>query len=125
MFSGPSKVKLYFKNLAFLINNHPFVQNYNVIKERISIDEGFSQISIRLVNDFRFEVFEYYDSIKGVTKYRYQLLDTKDSLVSRWDNSSHHKQVNTFPHHVHTTSGVEPYQPKPLIELIDDLDKFW
>ena len=95
------------------------------MKERISLDEGFNQISIELINNFKLEVFEYFDNIKGVVKYRYQLLDSADSFISRWDNSPHHKQIKTFPHHVHTKTGIREYQPKPLIKLMDDLDQFW
>jgi hypothetical protein len=27
-------------------------------------------------------------------------------LICRWDNAPHHKNIKTFPHHVHTSEGV-------------------
>lgn len=28
-------------------------------------------------------------------------------LIIRWDNAPHHREIRTFPHHVHTKDGVK------------------
>ena len=115
----------YFANLGFMIENHPFVIKTELIKERLSQDEGYNQISISLIRNYKLEVFEYYNESKGVTKYRYQLLDNKNSFVARWDNAQHHSDIKTYPDHYHTVTGVEEYNHESLKAVLDQLDKYW
>lgn len=70
-----------------MIESHPFVLKSFLIKERLSQDEGFNNISIALIKDYKLEVFEYYSESKGVTKYRYQLLDSSNNFIAHWDNA--------------------------------------
>ncbi len=115
----------YFANLRFIIENHPFVIKSDLIKERLSQDEGYNQVSITLIRNYKLEVFEYYIESKGVIKYRYQLLDSKKRFVARWDNAPHHSEIKTNPDHYHTVTGVEEYDHKSLKAVLDQLDKFW
>lgn len=43
-------------------------------------------------------------------KYSYHWQSSDGTLRSRWDNSPHHNQFSTYPHHVHTPHGVESSQ---------------
>ena len=56
----------YFANLRFIIENHPFVIKSDLIKERLSQDEGYNQVSITLIRNYKLEVFEYYIESKGI-----------------------------------------------------------
>jgi hypothetical protein len=38
--------------------------------------------------------------------YNYHWQDDKDRLVKRWDNVPHHKEIDSFPHHLHTSETV-------------------
>ena len=73
----------YFENLRFQILKHPFVMNLVIQKERVTQEEGFNKISIKLLKNYRLEVFEYFHFIKGVIKYRYQLLDGSGNFIAR------------------------------------------
>ena len=35
-----------------------------------------------------------------------------------WDNAPHHKEVNSFPHHKHLGSKVEPSNERNLSEVL-------
>jgi hypothetical protein len=35
------------------------------------------------------------------TKYRHHWQDADGNLIRRWDNAPHHKDIATFPHHLH------------------------
>ncbi|MFX1512168.1 MAG: DUF6516 family protein [Promethearchaeota archaeon] len=125
MSSQPSQVRQYFTNLRLLVQAHPYVLDLTLNRERVSQDEGFNQLSVELVKNHRLEVFEYYGVKNGLIKYRYQLLDSKNNLIARWDNAPHHPDINTHPHPLHTPMGVKEHHPKPLPDLLDELDKFW
>ncbi|MBI2664542.1 hypothetical protein HYX10_04335 [Candidatus Woesearchaeota archaeon] len=34
-------------------------------------------------------------------------MDNDNRLIYRWDSAPHHKEVSTFPYHMHTGSGVK------------------
>jgi len=44
-------------------------------------------------------------------------LNKSNELIFRYDNSEHHKELKTFPHHKHTQDGVSEAQ-EPNIEVI-------
>lgn len=39
-----------------------------------------------------------------VSKYRHHWQDKDARIIKRWDNAPHHKQIKTFPHHLHEGS---------------------
>ena len=44
--------------------------------------------------------------LNGKRKYSYHWQDAGGNLISRWDNSPHHKGLSTFPHHKHLPDEV-------------------
>lgn len=44
--------------------------------------------------------------IDGKRKYSYHWQDANGQLIIRWDNSPHHKELSTFPHHRHLSKEV-------------------
>lgn len=56
-------------------------------------------------------------------RYRWQYLDTNDSSIFRYDNAPHHPEVNTFPHHKHTPSGIEPAEPPSPEQIISEVER--
>lgn len=49
---------------------------------------------------------EYFDQHERNYSYHWQ--DKTGKLLVRWDNSPHHKNIPTFPHHKHTGENIEP-----------------
>jgi hypothetical protein len=52
--------------------------------------------------------------------YHYQTAD--GTLIFRYDNSPHHRQIATFPHHKHTTEGIVDSRPLHLIDVLREID---
>lgn len=48
-------------------------------------------------------------------KYRYNFI--VNDLIVRWDNSPHHSDIRTFPHHLHIDSRVLESQ-EPTLEYV-------
>lgn len=38
--------------------------------------------------------------------YSYHLQDQQNELIQRWDNSPHHREIETFPHHTHLDNKI-------------------
>lgn len=52
-------------------------------------------------------------------EYRFQYMGEDKSLICRWDSAPHHKEVLTFPYHLHTKKGVKESKKVNLIHLLD------
>jgi hypothetical protein len=64
------------------------------------------RIKYRLQKAQRLEFAEYVQMQAGavvVITYNYQWQDAHGVLIKRWDNVPHHKELNSFPHHLHVS----------------------
>jgi Family of unknown function (DUF6516) len=65
------------------------------------------------------EFIEIKNNIAVLIKYKYQWQSENGDLISRWDNVPHHKEIKTFPHHMHNENGVAPCSNMDLKTVID------
>ena len=56
------------------------------------------------------------------TDYSYHYQGSDGTLVFRYDNAPHHRQVATFPHHKHTTEGIVDSKPPHLVDVLRQID---
>ena len=54
--------------------------------------------------------------------YRFHYMDERNNLISRWDTAPHHKELKTFPHHVHLPNGVKESAPVKLIDVLEKIE---
>jgi len=58
--------------------------------------------------------------------YSYHWQDLKGNLIRRWDNVRHHKEVATYPHHLHLETGevIEsiPMNLKKVLREIEGIE---
>lgn len=54
----------------------------------------------------------------GKRKYSYHWQSAKGELISRWDNSPHHQEIATFPHHKHLPDKILMSQSRNLREIL-------
>ena len=52
-------------------------------------------------------------------EYRFQYMDKDKGLICRWDSAPHHKEVPTFPYHLHTRKGVKESKKVNFIDILD------
>jgi hypothetical protein len=55
-------------------------------------------------------------------QYRFHYMDEKNNLIARWDNAPHHKELSTFPHHVHLPDGVKENKHVKLFYVLDKIE---
>ncbi len=55
--------------------------------------------------------------------YSYWWLDINDELMEGWDNSPHHPEIKTYPHHKHTPEGVKELHNPSLSNFLETIRK--
>jgi hypothetical protein len=54
-------------------------------------------------------------------KYRYQYMDSKETILFRYDNSKHHPEFKTFPHHKHLLDDVVESTSPELEDILHEV----
>ncbi len=55
--------------------------------------------------------------------YSFHWQDINNNLIIRWDNSPHHKEISTYPHHKHIRGTTEPSKEISLKEVMVYIEK--
>ncbi len=53
--------------------------------------------------------------------YRFHYMDAENGLISRWDSAPHHKDLKTFPYHVHLPDGVRESMEVTFMDVFDEI----
>jgi hypothetical protein len=94
----------YFQDLIGRLFVSPAVFSVRIVKRFVQEEEGTIRIKCRLRKAHKLEFAEYVQSHAGkivVIAYNYHWQDHRNRLLKRWDNVPHHKEIVTFPHHLH------------------------
>ena len=46
----------------------------------------------------------------------------RNNLISRWDTAPQHKDLKTFPYHVHLPDGVKESKRVTLLNVLDKIE---
>ncbi len=116
-------IERYFLKLESLIYTCHIVKKVLSIEtEVVDSNRGWFKAKL-LVNDHELRIFEYVDiKVEKVQllKYGYHLQTRSGSLIIRWDNAWHHREIKTFPHHVHIKDekNVQPSEEMNLEKVL-------
>ncbi len=70
----------------------------------------FKDSSLLHIKDYLF--------IDGKRKYSYHWQDAQGRLITRWDNSPHHREISTFPHHRHLSEEVVASKERTIKDVL-------
>ena len=103
------------------------VSSFTVAKREVGDEEGYIRIKCVLANGDFLE-FEEYVEVKKADVYietysfNWQTLDKR--LIRRWDNVRHHRELETFPYHLHLPVGqVADSKPMNLKKVLAEIEK--
>jgi hypothetical protein len=102
------------------------VSSFIVLKIEVGEEHGYIRIKCKLLNDDILEFAEYAIICKReihVETYSYHWQNADEKLRKRWDNVPHHKDVDTFPNHLHLPDVVVGSSPKTLKKIMADIEK--
>ncbi|MEW6184224.1 MAG: DUF6516 family protein [Thermodesulfobacteriota bacterium] len=43
--------------------------------------------------------------------------------MARWDSAPHHKELSSFPFHIHKKEGIQEHQGINLIEALEEISQ--
>ena len=107
-----AKVEAAIENIRWLIK-----------KESIEIEApegtsiGYIKGSLHFIDDSRLIFSEIISPKKK--DYRFHYMDKANRLIKRWDSAPHHRQIKSFPFHIHTPSGVSESSLVSLPEILE------
>lgn len=118
----------YLETIKTLLLTNPLVNSFEIIRERVTSNDGYLRVKMVLVNAYLMEFAEYVQNREGaihIVTYSYHCADFEHNLVVRWDNTPHFPDLEGFPHHKHSGSPetVEPSLPMNIFKVIDEIEQ--
>jgi len=99
------------EEIAWLIKKKNI--EFNLVSEEMGIIKG----KIVFVNS---NVLDFMELVSAEhTDYRFQFMNGNNRLIYRWDSAPHHKEITSFPFHLHTPEGVRECEKVNLIEVFE------
>lgn len=119
----------YLESVKLALALSDIVQTVQIVREYSRERHGFFRARLELRNGDFLEVSEFFvaqDDEIHILQYRYQWMDgARKQLRKRWDNATHHPELDNFPHHVHVKADhvVIPGQAMHIGLLLDMLQE--
>ena len=88
---------------------HRSQRGVEILKSRLNLSDG---------TNLRISEVRIDDEVK---KYSYYWLDEHNKLLIGWDNTPHHPQVDTFPHHRHGSDKIEESYERDLEAVLNHI----
>ncbi len=104
------------------ILNSKLITDRTVDFKEFSNDQGMVRGRLLFLGGYVLSFMEYIHIGKERPKYRFNLSDSKGSLIFRYDNAPHFKDIETFPHHKHIPDEVKPSREIGLAEVVSEIE---
>lgn len=93
---------------------------YEILDYKQGSDFYYIKIKAKLAKGYL-----YINVYMSEKEYNYSFHWQKDDgkLIIRWDNSPHHKNIETFPHHKHINKAVESSKEISLRQVLKYIKK--
>jgi hypothetical protein len=118
-------IEEYFTKVEQDITACPFLQSYNLIKDKRSLYIGIVEGSIKFIDNSTLYFMEFVDVSKGIEKYKYSYhYENKDKvIIFRYDMAPHFRNIETFPHHKHETEQIIASNEPSLKDVMYEIEK--
>jgi hypothetical protein len=57
----------------------------------------------------------------SIDKYRLHYMNKAGQMLFRYDNSQHHREIDTYPHHKHTRDKIVPSKMPSLKDILNEI----
>ncbi|MEM2144151.1 MAG: DUF6516 family protein [Candidatus Jordarchaeaceae archaeon] len=118
-------IKEYFDHIILFLKGNRNVALVNVDKRIISRARGGGYLRLRItfIDKSRLELREYVNDMLRKLSYSYNYTSSENTLLFRFDNAPHHKEIKTYPHHKHTANGrVKESKEKEVNQIKKEID---
>lgn len=116
-------VRDYLDEVERLFLLSPVVRSFQIREREERLHEGFIRIRAVLTHGDILEAFEFVVATPNAVQtqtYRLHWQQEDGCLKRRWDNAPHHRDVPTFPYHVHVgpLDQVESSGPMTILQAL-------
>lgn len=115
----------YLADLKASLTASPIVKDIEILDEFITSVSGYLECRVVMTGSLVLYVSEYFtifeDEIKR-DKYSYHL-QKNDEFLIRWDNAPHHRELPTFPFHMHRKDEVYESKDMTVEEVLKEISK--
>ncbi|MBN2093250.1 hypothetical protein JW964_26740 [candidate division KSB1 bacterium] len=117
-------IEKYFEEIERMISYFRTIRTYSVFKKIYNDKQGFINGTIIFKDNSIMEFAEVKDiDVKPKIKYRYHYMDMNNTLIFRYDNAKHQKEIKTFPHHKHIKDKVLESNEMDLFEILLEIEQ--
>jgi len=120
-------IERYFDQVEAQLDASPIVSQWTTHPERRGRMQGYLRADVLLIDGSRLHFREYVDVAYGIQRitYAYQYMTHDQQLIFRYDNTEHHPQIATHPHHKHEGSqtNVIPSTPPTLADVLEEIGR--
>jgi len=106
-----TRVRRKFQAFSWLITSE------SVAYEWVSEDMGIIRGEVVFLDGTRLDFRELVT--EQTIDYRFQYMDRNNVLITRWDTAPHHREIRTFPYHLHTLQGKSESEKMNIIKVLD------
>lgn len=113
----------YFSKIKSCIDSYShIIENYVLKEKAYGYERGFIEGELTFIDSSRLDFLEVKDiSLKSKIKYRYHFMKANKTMVFRYDNAKHHKEVSSFPHHKHIKNTVSACSEPELVDILSEI----
>jgi hypothetical protein len=107
----------YFLAIETRLIASPVVTSFSVLRQETLGNAGFFRLRAVLADSSQLTLFEYFTVSAGkasVEKFSFHWQESDGTLIRRWDNAPHHRQLATAPNHVHEGSEANVLAHAPV-----------
>lgn len=114
----------YFQSQIALLSSLPFVTSPQVSIEKRADTVGFIRGAVEFSDGSELHYRELVDLRQPMrlVMYAYHYQDARSNLVFRYDNTAHHMQVKTFPHHKHAGKSILSSESPSLDAVLAEIE---
>ena len=103
------------------------VVSFHYIQEEAVGDIGYFRVRCTLIDGSELQLIERFRDAANapvVEKYSFHWQRSDGTPICRWDNAPHHREVATFPHHLHEgeTGVVRVHAPIDAFGVLREIE---
>ena len=88
-----------------------------------SQNTAYIKAKVRFIDNSFLSIFHHVHDENGLFgfDYRYHYMDSKNTMIFRYDNAPHHPEVQSSPHHKHTSSGIKESEMPNIRDILSEI----
>jgi len=116
----------YFNRLYDTIISRDYIEVEYLVFDSLPMSRGSIEGRLIFPSESLLEFFEVVllrkNKIKKI-RYAYHYQNKDGEIIFRYDNSPHYPDINTYPHHKHVGSQIEPAEIHDLSEILREIEE--